>query len=119
MQIFSSVNLYCQISTVSADGKAKSMGEGDVEIGVSDARVEWQEGEGVRERTSPRSVDCEPLVCQLRREWVSAGRGSAAATGFQISQYECLPRPLTLGLSGSRNNKIPIMKPDTVPSFTC
>ncbi len=44
MQIFSSVDLYCQISTVSADGKAKTMGEGDVDVGVSGARVERQEG---------------------------------------------------------------------------
>jgi hypothetical protein len=44
MQIFSSANLYCQISTVSADGKAKTMGEGDVDVGVSGARVERQEG---------------------------------------------------------------------------
>ena len=71
-------------------GRETRIDQGQLDVGVSDARVEWQEGEGVRERTSPRSVDCEPLVCELRRESGSAGRGSAAATGFQISYYDCL-----------------------------
>jgi hypothetical protein len=75
-------------------GRKTRIDQGQLDVGVSGARVEWQEGEGVRERTSPRSVDCEPLVCQLRRESGSAGRGSAAATGFQISYYDCLTRLL-------------------------
>jgi hypothetical protein len=73
---------------------------------------EWN---GKRVKELGKELHRDPsIVSQLRRESGSAGRGSAAATGFQINQSERPPRLLTLGLSGSRNNKIPLMKPDTV-----
>jgi hypothetical protein len=80
------------------------MGEGDVDVGVSGARVEWQEGEELGKELHRDPSIVSRLGASYAESRAQQVEDRLPRQGLKINQYERPPRPLTLGLSGSRNN---------------